>query len=109
MHSAKCAEPPAYPRSEVRVRLRVPLKLRWTDHEGKKVEEVAITEDVSLSGFLCNCGAHLANESVLDVYLTSQGEDFVGKARIVHSRPGEAAKRLYGCRFIEKSGRWVLQ
>lgn len=100
---------PHVPRNEVRVQLRVPLKLRWTDHEGKKVEEVATTEDVSLSGFLCVCVAQLANESVLDVYLTGQGEHFVGKARIVHSRPGPTSKRYYGCRFIEKSGRWVLQ
>jgi len=100
---------PHIPRSEVRVQLRVPLKLRWTDKEGKKFEEAATTEDVSLSGFLCQCAAELANESVVDVYLTSQGEDLVGKAKIVHSRPGPASKRYFGCRFIEKSGRWVLQ
>lgn len=96
------------PRSEVRVQLRVPLKLRWRNADGKKFEEAATTEDVSLSGFLCHCAASLAADSMVDVYLAGDSEDFVGKARIVHSRSASAGKR-YGCRFVEKSGRWVLQ
>lgn len=47
------------PRSEVRVRLRVPLKLKGTDIYGKAFEEAATTEDVSLSGFLCSCNAEI--------------------------------------------------
>ena len=43
------------PRSEVRVRLRVPLKLRGTDNHGNKIEQDTTTENVSLSGFLCTC------------------------------------------------------
>ena len=39
-------------RSEVRVRLRVPLKLRGTDARGKPFEILTTTENVSLSGFL---------------------------------------------------------
>ncbi len=41
------------PRTEVRVRLRVALKLRGSDSHGETFEEVATTENVSLSGFLC--------------------------------------------------------
>src|SRR5713226_3778969 len=72
------------PRTEVRVRLRVPLMLGGTDSHGKKFSEVATTENVSLSGFLCGCTAELPGDSIVDVYLGSSGEDYVGKAKIVH-------------------------
>lgn len=97
------------PRTEVRVRLCVPLKLRGMDCQGKKFEEAATTENVSLSGFLCGCAAELAADSIVDVYLTSSGEDYVGKAKIVHADSKTVPLRHYGCRFIEKTGPWVLQ
>jgi len=97
------------PRSEVRVRLRIILKLRGTDSQGKKVEEITTTENVSLSGFRCGSTADLPVDSILDVYLMSSGEDYVGKAKIVHSSAKDPPLRHYGCRFIEKTGPWVLQ
>jgi two-component system OmpR family response regulator len=97
------------PRSEVRVRLRVPLKLRGADKSGKKIEDVATTENVSLSGFLCSCTAEFAANSIVDVYMTSYGEDYVGKAKIVHADSKGAPLRHYGCCFVEKTGPWVLQ
>ena len=42
-------------------------------------------------------------------YLTSCGTDYVGKAKIVHQDSKGAPLRRYGCRFIEKTGPWVLQ
>jgi CheY-like chemotaxis protein len=97
------------PRSEVRVRLCVALKLKATDGRGKKFEAVGTTENVSLSGFLCRCTTELPTNSILDVYLSSHADEYVGKARIVHS--GSNAKSIwhYGCHFIEKAGPWVLQ
>jgi CheY-like chemotaxis protein len=97
------------PRAEVRVRLRVPLKLVSTDSHGKKLEDAAITENVSMSGFLCNCATDFPTDSVVDVYLASGREEYVGKAKIIHSNPGSALLRHYGCLFIEKTGPWVLQ
>ena len=97
------------PRVEVRVRLRIVLKLRGADSQGKKFEAIATTENVSLSGFLCGCTADLPVDSMLDVYLTSPQEDRVGKAKIVHASAKGAPLRHYGCRFIEKTGPWVLQ
>ena len=96
-------------RTEVRVRLRVSLKLGGTDSQGKKFSEIATTENVSLSGFLCGCTAELPSDSIVDVYLTSGGENYVGQARIVHLESKGAPLRRYGCRFIEKTGPWVLQ
>lgn len=97
------------PRSEVRVRLRVPLKLVRPDSGGEKVAVAAVTEDVSVSGFLCACTAELPTNGVVDVYLTSCREEYVGTARIVHSSAKGAPLWHYGCQFIEKTGPWVLQ
>lgn len=97
------------PRAEVRVRLRVPLKLRGADSQGKQFEEVAATENVSLSGFLCSCTAVIPSGSVVSVYLTSKGEEYVGKAKVIHSQLNSGSFRHYGFRFLEKTGPWVLQ
>jgi len=97
------------PRAEVRVRLCVAMKLRGMDIQGKDFELAATTENVSLSGFLCSCVAELAINSIMDVYLTSPAEDYVGKAMVVHSDSRGAPLRRYGCRFIEKTGPWVLR
>ncbi|MHB8503257.1 MAG: response regulator [Candidatus Acidiferrales bacterium] len=96
------------PRSEVRVRLRVQLKLRWTDKEGKKIDQETATEDVSLSGFLCTCTSDMPVDSVVEVYLTTSGPHYVGKAKVVHSDTKAAPLCHYGFRFIEKTGPWVL-
>jgi len=97
------------PRTEVRVRLRVALKLKGADRQGKDLEGVATTENVSLSGFLCTSVAEFPVDSVVDVYLTNPTEKHAGKAKIVHSTSNAAPLRQYGCRFIEKKGPWVLQ
>ena len=97
------------PRSEVRVRLCVALKLRGAGAQGKKFDEIATTENVSLSGFLCRCTSKFSSDSILDVYLSSHADEYVGKAKIVHSSSKGASLWHYGCRFIEKTGPWVLQ
>jgi hypothetical protein len=88
--------------------LRVALKLRRTDSHGNKVDQETVTEDVSLSGFLCTCTADMPVDSVVEVYLTTFGLHFVGTAKIVHSDTKAAPLRHYGFRFIEKTGPWVL-
>jgi CheY-like chemotaxis protein len=97
------------PRSEVRVRLRVPLKLRGTNDHGEPLEELATTENVSMSGFLCVCTAAFPLNANLAVFLTNPSEKYVGKVRIVHFDDQGAKLRRYGCAFIEKTGPWVLQ
>ncbi len=96
------------PRSEVRARLRVALKLRGADSRGNKIDLEATTEDVSLSGFLCTCTAELSVGSVVEVYIAS-GTHHVGKVEIVYSDTKAASLRHYGVRFIEKTQAWVLQ
>lgn len=97
------------PRSEVRVRLRVPLKLRGVNDQGVQMEELATTENVSMSGFLCVCTGGFAVNSNLAVYLTSPDEKYVGKVRVVHSDAQGNKLHRYGCVFTEKTGPWVLQ
>jgi len=97
------------PRSEVRVRLRVPLKLRGKDAQAKDFEEAAATENVSLSGFLCTCNREIAVHSIVDVYIVSGRDEHVGKAQIMHSEAKAPPLFRYGCRFTEKTGPWVLQ
>lgn len=96
-------------RSEVRVRLRVQLKLRGIDSNGKPFEECTHTEDVSLNAFLCGCTVPLNSNSVVQVFLLSGGEQFVGSARVVRSEPTETPYPRHAFRFVEKSGQWVLQ
>ena len=97
------------PRSEVRVRLRIPLKLRGANEQGQPLEELATTENVSLSGFMCVCATAFAVNTNLAVYMTNPAEKYVGKARVVHSGSVGAKLRRCGCVFTEKTGPWVLQ
>jgi DNA-binding response OmpR family regulator len=95
-------------RSEVRVRLRVQLKLRGTDIHGKPLQELTTTENVSLSSFFCGCTAVLKRDSVVDVFLMGGGEALVGKARMVRSEAVDTPYPRYAFRFVEKTGNWVL-
>jgi DNA-binding response OmpR family regulator len=97
------------PRSEVSVRLRIPLKLRGMDINGANFEELTATESVSLNGFFCTSTNEIRVHSVMDVSMTGNGDAYVGKARVIEVGLKVAALRRYGCSFIEKTGPWVLQ
>ena len=98
----------AVPRSEVRVQLSIPLKLSGVDIHGKQFDETAVTENVSLSGFLCRCAAELQKGSVVQVFLARAGSKPAGRARCVRSDKSEGSGRQYGFRFIEKTPEWIL-
>lgn len=96
-------------RSEVRVRLRVPLKLQGNDANGESFEEETFTENVAQSSFLSGCTAVLARDAVVRVFVKSGSEQLVGKARVVRSEASETPYPRYAFRFVERSGTWVLQ
>jgi DNA-binding response OmpR family regulator len=96
-------------RSEVRVRLRVMLRLRGADIREEPFEEVSATENVSKSGFLCGCTAVLKIDSTIEVHLVSGGTKFGGKARVVRSEGYDTPCPRYAFRFVEKNGDWILQ
>ena len=96
-------------RSEVRIWLRVVLRLRGTDAAGAKFDLLATTEDVSATGFLCRCAPSLSKGAMVDVSVMNGGEHAVGPARAVR---GEWQSRLmphYGFRFAERPSLWILQ
>ena len=97
-------------RGEVRVRLRVPLKLCGTGGVGKTFQTFTATDNVSLSGFLCSCTVTLAKDSIVDVYMAGHGEgENAGKARVVRGELEQTPFPRYGFRFVEKTGKWVLR
>ena len=96
-------------RSEVRVRLRVPLKLSGTDENGEAFTAQTTTENMGRSSFLCSCGAALAVNSIVSVWLVGSGEELVGKARVVRSEWNETSYPRYAFRFVEKPEHWVLE
>lgn len=96
-------------RGEVRVRLRVPIKLSGKDANGKVFEEETVTENVAPSSFLCGCTAALNKDSVAQVYFKRASERLVGSARVIRSEANDTPYPRYAFRFVEKSGAWVLQ
>ena len=97
------------PRSEVRVQIRVPIKLRGTDMNGKKFEEITPTENVSLSGFFCSCEAPLKKDAIVEVYFAPDAREFAGTARCVRLESRETGAPQYAFRFVDKTGKWILQ
>jgi len=95
-------------RSEVRVRLRVPLRIIGTGENGEEVDIRTTTENVSRSAFLCACAAAMSEGSILEVYLVSAQDELVGKAQIIRSEWRDTAYPRYACRLTEKTGHWVL-
>lgn len=96
-------------RSSVRVRIRIALKLRGTDASGKPFEELTATENVSAEGFLCNCAQSLLKDAIVEVFLASGTECYVGRARVVRKEASGAPWQRYGFQFQEKTLEWVLQ
>lgn len=96
-------------RSEVRVRLRIPLKLAGKDENGKSFEIHTTTENVSRSAFLCACAVAISPGASLEVYLVSARDEYVGTAQVIRTEWKETPYPRYGCRFTEKTGHWVLE
>ena len=96
-------------RHEMRVRLRVTLKIRGLDVNGKPFEEVTVTENLSKSTFFCGCTASLEKGSIVEVNLASAGTKFSGKASVVRSERPDTPYPRYAFRFVEKTGDWILQ
>jgi CheY-like chemotaxis protein len=96
------------PRSEVRVHLNVPIKLRGVNSQGNPMEESTFTENVSMGGFLCRCNADFPVRLTLDVFLSRDREIYVGKAQVERAEV-KAGIRQYIFRFLNKPDHWVLQ
>jgi DNA-binding response OmpR family regulator len=100
-------------RCEVRIRLRVTVKVQGHDLHAKlfqdRFEELCATENVSRSTFFCGCKARLKKDSEVAVSLVSGGPKFLGMARAVRCDDSDANQPRYAFRFVEKDVNWVLQ
>jgi DNA-binding response OmpR family regulator len=96
-------------RADVRIRMRVSIKLRGRDINGKEFEESTATENISSRGFLCPCNSSLWEGATVEVFLQGEPEHFAGRAQVVRSElPGTSGQR-YGFHFNEVTSEWVLR
>jgi len=98
-------------RSEVRVQLRIAVRLTGVGRAGGRFDVITRTENVGRGSFLCACGVEMNDGSFTDVSLRlGDGQyDYIGKAEIIRSEYNETHYPRYGCRFKEKPEHWVLQ
>lgn len=96
-------------RASVRVRMRVPLKLKGRDLQGNFFEELTETENVSASGFLCQTNRPLWEGATVEVFLPREEERYAGLAQVVRQESQTAALHHYGFRFKDVTTEWVLQ
>jgi twitching motility two-component system response regulator PilH len=97
-------------RAEPRVRLKVMLTLRGADAAGRSCEIHAVTEDVSVSGFLCGCTAQLKIGTTLEVSTNLEGrEQKVGRADVTRVAWKDTPGQQYGFHFHDVPMDWVLR
>src|ERR1700761_7500502 len=95
-------------RSEVRVKLRVPIRITGQASDGSHFDILTMTENVSQNGFLCAANVDIHIGATIDVSLPNS-PGTVGKAKVMRSEWQDTNYPRYGCRFTEKNGAWVLQ
>jgi response regulator RpfG family c-di-GMP phosphodiesterase len=97
-------------RAHVRVRMRLILKLKGQDEGSRSFEQLTTTENVSANGFLCNLAVALGKDVLLDVFISSAGQDrYVGKVRPARTDAPDTPWQRYGFQFVERSMEWILQ
>src|SRR6204780_3769676 len=95
-------------RSEVRVKLRVPIRISGQAADGNHFELLTMTENVSKNGFLCAVNVDIHIGSIIEVSLTNSDLP-VGKAKVRRAEWQAPQPPRYGCKFTDKPGAWVLQ
>ncbi len=96
-------------RAHIRIKMRTILKLSGTDAEGEHFDELTATENVSAGGFLCNSTTALDENAIVEVFLVSEGERRVGRARVARKEKFVGPWQRYGFQFEEKTSEWVVQ
>ncbi len=95
-------------RGEVRVRLRVPLKLRGTGVNGEAFHTLTTAENVGRNSFICACSFLLAIGSIVEVSLVGSADETVGKAKVIRAEDTGTEYPYYALRFLEPPNNWVL-
>jgi DNA-binding response OmpR family regulator len=96
-------------RADVRVRMRLILKLKGQDAGGRSFEQLTSTENVSAGGLLCNLTIALGKDAILELFISSAGQDrYVGKVRSARIEAPDTPWQRYGFQFVERSNEWIL-
>ncbi len=96
-------------RAHVRLKMRIIIKLRGTDTNGKKFELSTVTENASPGGFLCACSASLKKGDMVEVYVVGDTERLAGKAKTIRVEAQGAPWQRYGFQLVEITSDWPLQ
>jgi CheY-like chemotaxis protein len=91
------------------LKMRVPLRLTGTDAEGQEFTELAETESVSGGGFQCVSARQLTKGSTLEVFLTTRGERYIGRARVGESSAADLQHQRYQFDFEAEVRDWIVQ
>jgi DNA-binding response OmpR family regulator len=103
------AKPPER-RKHKRLQIRVLLKLRGKDAEGKTFEHATTTDNLSAGGFLAVCMAPLVKGTQVEVFWSAPGQErYAGRAHVVRKESGGSPWQRYGFEFLETPSNWVLQ
>jgi DNA-binding response OmpR family regulator len=95
-------------RSEIRVKLRVPVRISGQAADGSHFDILTMTENVSQNGFLAACNVDIHIGSLVEVSLTNSPVP-IGQAKVMRSEWQDTKLPRYGCRFTQKPSTWVLQ
>jgi DNA-binding response OmpR family regulator len=87
-------------RTDVRVQLRIILKLRGINKDGTFLDVRAATENVSKGGFLCACASSLEEATTVEVSLCGEHEHYLGHARLARVVKTDTQNPRYGFQFI---------
>jgi CheY-like chemotaxis protein len=96
-------------RREIRLSLKVVLRLCGVDGSGAAFEWLTVTENLSANGFYCALPMRLEKDSDVEVYLVSQQEQWVGRARVAHAEQKISLMDHYGFAFVERTKEWVVR
>jgi len=93
-----------------RFTLSIALRLRGTKTDGTAFEETTSTEVVSAGGFGCKCIAHLAKDTLVDVFLLIRGNEErpIGRAQVVRAEPSSSPWHSYSFALLNAHDDWFL-
>ena len=96
-------------RREVRVHLRMALRIAGVDAAGKRFDTSVLTHDVSRSGFSCHSELRLALGSMVEVWVIATKQPSKGSALVVRAVKQDIPEQLYGFQFHEKPEHWTIR
>jgi response regulator RpfG family c-di-GMP phosphodiesterase len=96
-------------RAHVRVKMKLILKLKGTDHNDRSFEQLTTTENVSAGGFLCPLPLVMGANATLKVFLSGSGRDcYVGTAKVVRREAPDTPWQRYAFQFVDRTSDWIL-